>query len=142
MEDAFRFRQGSSTFYVQNSANLGGQIFEGLLYRKGAIVKNWKFRRFLLSPTQREVSRDPAVYPATPQHTTPQHTTRHHTTLPHPHHRTPQHTTPTPQHTIPHPHHTTPHPRHSTPYHTHTQFVHTCFGTNVHVFVGTYVFAL
>ena len=57
----FRFRQGSSMFYVQNSANLGGQIFEGLLYRKGAIVKNWKFRWFLLSTTQREESSDPAV---------------------------------------------------------------------------------
>ena len=96
--------------FVQNSANLGGQIFEGLLYKKGAIVKNWKFRWFLLSPTQREVSRDPAVYPATPQHTTPQHTTRHHATLPHPHHRTPQHTTPTPHHTTPTPQHTIPHP--------------------------------
>ena len=46
---------------MQNLANLGGQIFEGLLYRKGAIVKNWKFRWFLLSPTQGEVSSDPAV---------------------------------------------------------------------------------
>ena len=46
---------------MQNLANLGGQIFEGLLYRKGTIVKNWKFRWFLLSPTQGEVSSDPAV---------------------------------------------------------------------------------
>ena len=46
---------------MQNLANLGGQIFEGLLYRKGAIVKNWKFTWFLLSTTQREVSSDPAV---------------------------------------------------------------------------------
>ena len=46
---------------MQNSANLGGQIFEGLLYKKGAIVKNWKFRWFLLSPTQGEVNSDPAV---------------------------------------------------------------------------------
>ena len=46
---------------VSSLANLGGQIFEGLLYRKGTIVKNWKFRWFLLSPTQGEVSSDPAV---------------------------------------------------------------------------------
>ena len=51
---AFRLRQGSSTFYLETDQS--SHIYEGSLFKRGAIVKNWKQRWFMLDMDKGEVS--------------------------------------------------------------------------------------
>ena len=53
VEDTYRIRKGSSTFYLENDES--SQIFEGLLFKKGAMIRNWKQRWFVLDATSGEV---------------------------------------------------------------------------------------
>jgi myotubularin-related protein 5/13 len=53
VEDAFRMRQGSSTFYIETER--ASHIYEGHLFKKGYFVKNWKQRWFVLDSEKGEV---------------------------------------------------------------------------------------
>jgi len=50
-EEVFRRRTGSSMFYVDRRS----KTYEGYLFKKGKMVKNWKLRWFILDLETKEV---------------------------------------------------------------------------------------